>query len=136
MWFFKGLGGVLSLSFLFSVSLVSFLSVSVFLSLKRTHTYAHTFTLSLCQASLSINVLEESLTGDAQKIKDAEDESTFGAEKLEELLLGALKSFEAAKMYEYMISVYKLLIPIYEASKNYDKLQRVYGNIDGRPLGY
>eukprot|EP00040_Diaphanoeca_grandis_P026854 m.151351 g.151351 ORF g.151351 m.151351 type:complete len:2129 (-) comp30753_c2_seq1:123-6509(-) len=85
--------------------------------------------------SLSINVLEESLTGDAQKIKDAEDESTFDADKLEDVLLNALKSFQAARMYEYMISVYKLLIPIYEASKNYEKLQRVYGKIQGRVHG-
>jgi len=85
--------------------------------------------------SLSINVLEESLTRDAQKIKDAEDESTFDADKLEVLLFNALKSFQAARMYEYMISVYKLLIPIYEVSKNYEKLQRVYGQIKNQPDG-
>jgi len=77
---------------------------------------------------LSKNVMEEALTGALhQKNVDEDDEGTFHAGKLEALLIDALAHFQNAKMYEYMNDIYKILVPIYEASRNYTRLQSVYG---------
>ena len=83
---------------------------------------------------LSKNVMEEALTGALhQKNVDEDDEGTFHAGKLEALLIDALAHFQNAKMYEYMNDIYKILVPIYEASRNYTRLQSVYGQ---SPFGF
>ena len=44
----------------------------------------------------------------------------------------SLLDFERARMFEYMVEVYKLLIPMYEHSHLFDRLSTVYSS--GSPL--
>eukprot|EP00041_Stephanoeca_diplocostata_P039490 m.1632108 g.1632108 ORF g.1632108 m.1632108 type:complete len:2191 (-) comp25404_c0_seq3:4177-10749(-) len=79
--------------------------------------------------TLSPNVLEESLSRNEHKRTEDEDgdDNVFEVSTMENLLITALQHFQEAKMFEYMVEVYKLLIPIYEAARRYDELAATYG---------
>jgi len=77
--------------------------------------------------AISKNVREESLCRSEHK-KGVDEDTEFEPEVLEEFLRQSLDDFERARMFEYVVEVYKLLIPMYENRHRYDLLAAAYSS--------
>ncbi|XP_064604400.1 dedicator of cytokinesis protein 7-like isoform X2 [Liolophura sinensis] len=81
---------------------------------------------------ISPNVLEESAVSDDVVTPDGEGMCTgkyFTESGLVGLLEQAASSFTMAGLYEAMNEVYKVLIPIHEANRDFKKLSQVHGKL-------
>uniref|UniRef100_A0A8C5LQ60 Dedicator of cytokinesis 6 n=1 Tax=Leptobrachium leishanense TaxID=445787 RepID=A0A8C5LQ60_9ANUR len=82
--------------------------------------------------NISSNILEESAVSDDVVSPDEEGICTgkyFTEAGLVGLLERAAASFDKGGLFEAVNEVYKLLIPIYEASRDYKKLASVHGKL-------
>ncbi|CAH2273031.1 Hypothetical predicted protein [Pelobates cultripes] len=82
--------------------------------------------------NISSNILEESAVSDDVVSPDEEGICTgkyFTEAGLVGLLEKAAVSFEKGGLFEAVNEVYKLLIPIYEANRDYKKLSSVHGKL-------
>ncbi|XP_014668067.1 PREDICTED: dedicator of cytokinesis protein 7-like [Priapulus caudatus] len=82
---------------------------------------------------ISPNVLEESAVSDDVVSPDEEGICTgkyFSESGLVGLLEQAASSFSIASMYEAVNDVYRILIPIHEANKDYKKLASLHGKLN------
>ncbi|XP_043910690.1 dedicator of cytokinesis protein 7-like [Protopterus annectens] len=104
--------------------------VSEYLNMVEDHPYMPVGSISF--QKISCNVLEESLVSDdvvTTEEAKINAESFISEEGLVRLLEQASELFIEAELYEVVNDVYKIIIPILEASRNIQKLSDIYGKL-------
>ncbi|RDD36831.1 Dedicator of cytokinesis protein 6 [Trichoplax sp. H2] len=84
--------------------------------------------------SISSNVLEESAILDdaVLRYQDGGGDTSgkhFSEQGVVNMLLNAAKLFQKAHLHECLDDVYKLLVPIFKAHQDYDRLTEIYGHL-------